>query len=665
MLSTSKTVLFAVIAIPLLLACSDVHRYIGEAPPVTTPFDPGAGAADGGYGYGASYGGTENPPPPICDDAFKRCPHEFTYPDGGETTVELRGDFATDGWDVGVPMTLDGDTWRVTVNVPWDQPVQYKLVLDGVWVPDPQNPKQVDDGFGGLNSLLDPTTCGDDFVCEPTLLGDFDWRDAVLYFVFVDRFLDGDPTNNGANPPGVKTAAAFQGGDWAGVLAKLEEGYFTELGVNTLWLSVPADNTDQSGLGTDGELYSAYHAYWPADLESTESRFGTLGELQALVEAAHSRDIKVIVDYAMNHVHESSPVFQQHPEWFWPLNNSGQHCVCGDGCSWDGDDGRRCWFTDYLPDFNFNVSAAREFSVSNAIAWVQDTGIDGFRLDAVKHIEDSWILDLRARIRSDIETVTGQHFYMVGETFTGDKGTIAYYVNPHTMLDGQFDFPLRNALVSSLLLRQSSMYDLESFLAENDGYYGAGIMSTFVGNHDVPRSIHFAQDTPLWNDAWAGGKDRAWSNQPGLPGGTSAFERVANGFSLIFTLPGVPLIYYGDEIGLPGAGDPDNRRFMQWSGYSAGQTYLKNHIAKLATIRAAHPALRRGTRTPLSTTNDTLAFRMATAGDEVWVAINRSDAAVEVSGLPSASLVDLVDDSSHAGPSISVPARKTRILVAP
>jgi glycosidase len=254
---------------------------------------------------------------------------------------------------------------------------------------------------------------------------------------------------------------------------------------------------------------------------------------------------------------------------------------------------------------------------------------------------------------------------MVGETFTGDKGTIAYYVDPFAMLDGQFDFPLRNALVSSLLIRSANMYDLEGFLAGNDGYYGAGIMSTFVGNHDVPRSIHFAQDTPIWTDAWAGGKEIAWNNQPGLPSETSAFERMANGFSLIFTLPGVPLIYYGDEIGLPGAGDPDNRRFMQWSGYSPGQTMLKNHIAKLAEIRAAHPALRRGTRSTLGVANDWLVYSMTTSGDEVFVAMNRGDGTATVDGLPSGNLTDLVDDSSHSGPGVSVPPRTTRILVAP
>ncbi|MCY1007329.1 alpha-amylase family glycosyl hydrolase [Nannocystis pusilla] len=204
------------------------------------------------------------------------------------------------------------------------------------------------------DSVLQPMTC-EEFTCEAASCaveqeGAFDWRDAIIYFVFVDRFNNGDPGNDALT--GVETAADWQGGDWAGVTAKIEDGYFNELGVNTLWLTVPMNNTSDDGLGTDGHLYSAYHGYWPTDLTQTEEHFGTLAELQALVTAAHAADIKVILDYAMNHVHVSAPVYADHPDWFNPNDNgNGGDCVCGAGCSWDGADGERCWFTDYLPDF--------------------------------------------------------------------------------------------------------------------------------------------------------------------------------------------------------------------------------------------------------------------------------------------------------------------------
>ncbi len=655
------------------LGCGEATTYIGEAPPTGVgAFNPGTNGNGNGYGaYGAGAnsgtgggGGQGGSGPPQCDEELRRCLHTFSYPSQGtEQSVEVRGDFAADGWTNGEPMTLSGSLWSAEVYLPWDTDVQYKFVIDGTaWVTDPNNPDTIADGQGGYNSLLAGITC-EDWICVPPVVGDFDWRDAVLYFVFVDRFNDGDPSNNGSPVASVETPANYQGGDWAGVLAKIDDDYFTDLGINTLWLSVPMDNPDQAGMGNDQHMHSAYHGYWPSDLETTESRFGSQPELIAQVEAAHAKDIKVIVDYAMNHVHISSSVYTQHNDWFWPLYDGSKYCVCGADCGWDGADGKRCWFTDYLPDFNFNVAAARDYSVDNAIWWIQQSGIDGFRLDAVKHIEDSWITDLRSRVTAEIESVTEQHFYMVGETFTGDKDTIKYYVNPTTMLDGQFDFPFRAALISAVMARSSSMNDLDSFLASNDGFYGAGIMSTFIGNHDVPRSIHFAQDNPEWGDVWSNGKDKAWSGQPQLPAGASAFERFAAAYTVLFTLPGVPLIYYGDEIGLPGAGDPDNRRFMQWTGYNTHQTNLRDHVTALTQIRADHSALRRGSRTTLSVSNDTIAYKMKDGSDEVFVLVNRGDNSATVGGLPSGNYTDLLTTNTHSGPNISVSARSSRVLI--
>jgi len=648
--------------------------------------DPGAGASGGqgaSSGQGASggqgassgnpcggaagasgSGGTGGGGPPQCDDSLKRCLREFSYPVGSETSVELRGDFATDGWTNGVPLSKQGASWAVSIEVPWNVPVQYKFLVDGTnWTTDPVNPKKVPDGVGGENSLLDGVTCGD-WTCVPPVTGTFDWRDAVLYFVFVDRFLDGDSTNNGTSISGVEPAASYQGGDWAGVRKKIQDGYFTDLGVNVLWLSAPMNNPNQAGAGTDGHQYSAYHGYWPENLDKTEEHFGTLAELTALVTEAHAAGIRVILDYAMNHVHVSSPVYQQNPGWFWPVDYNGKKCVCGEGCAWEGPEGKRCWFRDYLPDFDFTKSDARNFSVGNAIQWIKDTGIDGFRLDAVKHIEDAWVTDLRSKVTSEIEATSGEHFYMVGETFTGDRDAIKYYVNPTTMLDGQFDFPLRAKIVASLLIRSAPLTDLATFLDSNDNYYGSGVMSTFVGNHDVPRSIHFAEDSPLWNNEWADGKDKAWSGLPSVPGGTNAFDRLANAYTLIFTLRGVPLLYYGDEIGMPGGGDPDNRRMMQWGSLSAGQQKLLGHVKKLTAIRDAHPALRRGTRTTLTATNDTLAYKMQYNADTAYVLINRGDSAQSVGNLPSGSFTDELGGSSVTGPSVSVPARSSMVLVA-
>ncbi|HRI70944.1 MAG TPA: alpha-amylase family glycosyl hydrolase, partial [Polyangium sp.] len=281
-----------------------------------------------------------------------------------------------------------------------------------------------------------------------------------------------------------------------------------------------------------------------------------------------------------------------------------------------------------------------------------------------KVIFDRSLTDLRTRVKTDIETPT-KHFYMVGETYTGDRNLMKYYVDPLTKLDGQFDFAHRAEICSKILLRKGTMQELETFLNGNDSFYGNGIMSTFIGNHDLPRVIHLAQDnafTPEWENPWYDGKDRNWSNQPGLPGSQSAFERMANAFTLLMTTRGVPLIYYGDEIGLPGAGDPDNRRDMQWSGYSAGQNLLKTHLQKLGQIRKDHVALRRGNRTSLWATTNSMAYKMVHPMETVYVVINRGDGQDSVSGLPNGTLTNQLTGQTVTGPTINIPARTSMIL---
>ncbi len=671
----------ALLATFCLFAVACEPDRLGDDPPSGGGggWDPGDPPVGNGTGTGTGAGGgttTTDPDHPVCDDAYKLCAREMTYADQGESSVELRGDWGgASTWDSGSPMAKDGGVWRTTIDVPWNKSFQYKLVLNGgTWVTDPANPNQVDDGQGGKNSLADAMTC-DTWKCDATPGGDDpkldDWRDEVMYFVFVDRFFDGNPANNGAATPGVDPPADWKGGDWAGVKQKIQQGYFTDLGVTLLWLTVPMDNTSQAGqgIGGDSHKYTAYHGYWPSNLDQTEEHFGTMAELVDVVDTAHAQGIKVILDYAMNHVHSSSPTYQQHQDWFWKLSDCG---VCGSNeCPWDGPSGKKCWFTDYLPDFNFSNDAARAYSIDNAIWWVQQTGVDGFRLDAVKHIENSWMWDLRAALETQIEAQTGKHFYTVGETFSysqqdilKDPVTGNLFVDPKKALTGQFDFPIRLQITEKVLRREGSMADLDAFLDSNDVYYGAGVMSTFIGNHDIPRVIHQAEQPAKWgvhdND-----KNIAWNNPPGLPSGTAPFERVANGFTVLFTTRGIPLIYYGDEIGLPGAADPDNRRFMQWSGYSTGQQYLKDHISKLGAIRAAHPALSKGKRTKLSASNDTYAYQMSDGTDTVYVAINRSDNALDVGGIPAGSLQDLLTGAAVNGGTVNVPARKALILVKP
>lgn len=691
-------------------------------------FNPGQGSAGSGYGSGGNSGGGGTTPvsldagPPQCADSLKTCGETFTLPFNNETSVELRGSYAAGAWASGTAMTVVGSNWTATVQVPWGQAVEYKFFVNGTtWETNPSQPMTTDDA-GDMDNLASPITCPNDYTCtQPGAVpaGVFDWRDAVLYFVFIDRFLDGDSTNN-CNVAGASTAqytsANYLGGDWVGATQKIDSGYFNALGVNTLWITVPVKNADgvlgagivcNNGTCTNApQEYTGYHGYWPSDLTTVEPCFGSSDDLLALVQHAHAKGLKVLFDFSMVNVHETSAVYQQHQNdgWFTTF------CQCGNtsaGCSDYSDD--VCWFAPYLPHFDYSNADARNYSVNAALGLVQTYGNDAFRLDAIKQVNPAWLAQLRPAITSLESQVadggTPQHFYMVGETFDyDDMSYIASFLGPDTALDGQFDFPLRYRIADAVLLRDTSpmldpnipdgnnwtfnqpagMKGLASFMDYNDAFYqnqvssGTVVMSTFVGNQDLPRSIHLGEQTI---PSWLGGNAQAaatssaqstaspwapnWTSEPAPESDATAFERLANAFAVIMTNRGAPLIYYGDEIGLSGAGDPDNRRMMPWTGYSAGQTTLLARMQSLGQIRAAHPAMRRGTRTTLYADADLWVYSVSTSSglsstDTAYVAINRSDAALTTTAVP-AGFPELLAGGSSTG-NDSIPARQTRIF---
>jgi glycosidase len=654
-----------------LLACGNDQTQPNDYgyPPDANLFNPGDGANGGGYEAATA-------PAFICPPGLQSCAQDFTLAFNNETSVELFGDWGGAGtWLNGAPMTRQGGDWQVTIDVPYNTAVQYKYFVDGTtWQVDPTAPT-TSDGNGNTNNLLAPVTC------NPTLCetppdpppGVFDWRSAVIYFVFVDRFFDGDSTNN-CNVSGTSTVGTasgnYEGGDWVGVTQKINASYFEDLGVNTLWITVPIKNADADayeGTGGDDHYYSAYHGYWPYDLDSYEPCFGTLAELQALVTAAHNHGLKVLFDFAMVQVTIDSPLYTNNTSWFWPNSYNGGDCICGGNCDWNAQ-GLQCWFASYLPHWNYTVAAARNYSVNAAISLIQATGIDGFRLDAIKQVDPSWLLQLRTNVQSTIVApeTPQQRFYMVGETY--DFYNTVYidsFVDPATKLDGQFDFPARRNLVDTMLLENEAMSDLANFYAGNDFYYGVdAVMSPFLGNHDLPRIVHYAQTPPLFTDQADDGKELTWSGQPTLPTDQPTFDKIANAFAVLFTSQGAPLIYYGDEYAMPGAGDPDNRRFMQWSGYSTGQTYVYNRIKALLAIRKAHAALYKGFRTTISASQDTWLFLQETPEDQVYVGVNRGDTSAQFTGLPSTPLTELITNTSVTGPTATVAARQTGIWVA-
>jgi len=658
---------------------------------------PGYGeACSSGYGSGLSCadgGGTSSPPdagppPPPCNE------HTFTYVDESAATVWVTGSFT--GWAEtpaagAIELADDGfGNWSVTLLVEPPGEHQYKLVVDGTrWIADPSNPETIDDGFGGTNSVITLcfTSCGDP--------DEYDWRDAVMYFAMVDRFRDSDgraDTIGGVSggDAAYGPSGQYAGGDFRGVTDELE--YLANLGVTALWLSAPYENRNSAGAAidpwSDPHTYSAYHGYWPSPANvdysaaggpsprpRVESRIGTEADLHELVDSAHGtmgadgHGMKVLFDYVMNHVDVESGLYGAHPDWF--ARRDGRFPLCGPEGLWDDSYwGTRCAFTDYLPAFDFDNADARAWSVNDALWWAQEFDLDGYRLDAIKHVPLSWLMDLRGRLNREIDSPDGDRFYLVGETFSyDDPGLLRSFVDPNTMLDGQFDFPFKARACEALFTPDGRLDNLAGWMDENDRFYGPGaIMTTWIGNHDIPRAIHFAS-REISSCREGSNPGNGWDWRPAQPGDDAAYERLGLAFAVMFTNPGIPLIYYGDEIGLAGGGDPDNRRMMPWndSALSPAQRALRERVGALARARAVNKVLSRGRRTTIHADQDTWVYRMTGCGGDIpdaIVAINRADSNRSVE-IPTGTWVDLLTDTPVSAGRADLGARSFMLLGEP
>lgn len=524
----------------------------------------------------------------------------------------------------------------------------------------------------------------------------FDWRDAVMYFALVDRFFDSDgesmPVDGVTGMTEGGSSGQYEGGDLAGVTAKM--GYLADLGVTALWISAPFENRNTRGRGiNDPRWYSGYHGYWPSPANidysdpdnpepepRVEDRIGTMSDLEALIASAKSAQsadghgIKVLLDYVMKHVDDESPLYLENPDWF-TKDEDGNIPLCQPNNWWNHPYwGTRCAFTPYLPAFDFWQEAPRRWSVNDALWWAKRLGIDGYRLDAIKHVPFEWLTELRARIEDEIGAPSGDRFYLVGETFDYDnRELLKSFVDPDTMLDGQFDFPFKKRLCEAVFRKTGTggLTPFATWMDGNDGFYdveGAAkrsIMTTWIGNHDVPRAIHFASGQ-ITDCGRGSDNSNSWTNTFLQPTEAEPYELLGLAFAVMMTNPGVPLIYYGDEIGLAGGGDPNNRRLMPWddSTLNEHQLALRTKVRALARARASEKALSRGKRTTVSSTADTWVYKMGGCGEvapDVVVAINRGAAATSIN-LPDPGYVDVLSGATVAGGALSLGPRDVRIL---
>ncbi|HEX2094039.1 MAG TPA: alpha-amylase family glycosyl hydrolase [Longimicrobiaceae bacterium] len=415
--------------------------------------------------------------------------------------------------------------------------------------------------------------------------------DDVIYLLMPDRFANGNPAND---EPAVSRGLIdrsegrrYHGGDLAGVRQRLP--YLKELGVTAIWMNPIYDNTNQLDTREvyDGKPTTAYHGYHAIDYYAVDEHFGDMAELRRLVDEAHAHGIKIILDMVANHTSAYHPWVTDSPTPTW-YNGTAERHLANNWQTWTLADPysppevRRPvldgWFINILPDLNQDDPEVARYLIQNTLWWVGMTGIDGIRQDTWPYVPRPFWRDWMDAIRRQYPTLR-----VVGEVFDGDPTMIAFFEGGRVQFDGiddrvdaLFDFPLyftlRNAFGQGRPLRE-----VAQMLSHDRLYLRPTSLVTFLGLHDVARFM----------------------NERG-----ATVEGLKLAHTFLLTARGTPLIYYGDEIAMPGGGDPDNRRdfpggwprdprnAFEASGRTADEQAVFEHVRKLLRLRAGRSDLR-------------------------------------------------------------------------
>ncbi len=445
-----------------------------------------------------------------------------------------------------------------------------------------------------------------------------DWRNSIIYSLMIDRFFDGEKS---INKPLVADSlfpqANFMGGDLYGVINKIDEGYFDSLSVNVIWLSPVYDNPENSyrEFPEPHRWFSGYHGYWPKSFYEVEENFGTLETVKILVEKAHKHNIKILLDFVSHHAHAENPIYKFYPNWFGQL---------------DLPDGRKnirfwdeyrltTWFEPYMPSFDFLSSEqAMEFMTENAIWWLENTNADGFRHDAVKHVPNEFWRELTKKIKQR----KSEKIYQIGETF-GSYDLVSSYVN-NGQLDAQFNFNLYNTAQAVLIDSTQPFSGLMKEMEKTFEVYGVNhVMGNIMDSHDKNRYMSYA-DGDLKLEQWSA-IEEGWNNPPQVDF-TSSYKKAELYYAFMFTIPGLPVIYYGSEFGTTGASDPDNRRMMRFGkDLVDDEKKMLSEVREIARLKSENSALNYGDFYPILVGNDIFAYIRSDFNQRILVVLNKNN----------------------------------------
>ena len=456
---------------------------------------------------------------------------------------------------------------------------------------------------------------------KPTDNSHFNWNDAILYSIMIDRFYDGDKSiNSFIKHDSLENKANYMGGDLQGIIDKINSEYFDSLGVNVIWISPVYDNPEEAfrEYPAPHRYYSGYHGYWPISSQAVENRFGSFEKLKELVDTAHKHNIKILLDFVSNHVHKDHPFFKEHRDWFGKLELPNGKLNLR---LWD-EYRLTTWFEPYLPSFDYEGSKETlETMTDNAVWWLNQTGADGFRHDAVKHVPNIFWRTLTKKIKEKVAPLRNLDIYQIGETF-GSYDLISSYVN-NGQLSSQFNFNLYDVALPTFINSDLSFDGLNKEMHKTFSVYGnLHLMGNIMDSHDKNRFMSFADgdlDVSQWSAAEIG-----WNNPPQVDNPEN-YKKLILYMAYMNTIPGIPVVYYGSEFGMSGASDPDNRRMMRFGNQLT--KYEKETLKEVKNIintRKNHSALRYGDFYTLIADESVYAYLRSDFNERLFVVINKS-----------------------------------------
>ncbi|MFB9330277.1 alpha-amylase family glycosyl hydrolase [Paenibacillus aurantiacus] len=432
----------------------------------------------------------------------------------------------------------------------------------------------------------------------------------VIYQIVTDRFLDGNAANNptgAAYDSSCSNLKLYCGGDWQGVTNKINDGYFTDMGITALWISQPVENI-YAVINYSGVNNTAYHGYWARDFKKTNPAFGSIADFQTLVAAAHAKGIKIIIDFAPNHTSpamETNTAFGENGKLYdngtlvggYTGDSQGlfHHNGGSDFSSLENGIYKNLYD---LADFNHNNATIDAYFKSAIKMWL-DLGIDGIRVDAVKHMPFGWQKSWMASIYNYKPVFTfGEWFLGANEVdpnnhaFANDSGM--------SLLDFRFAQKVRQVFRDGT----DTMVGLDAMIGGTaTDYVQVSDQVTFIDNHDMDRF------------QTSGANNR----------------KLEQALAFTLTSRGVPAIYYGTEQYMTGNGDPNNRAKM--TSFAKTSTAY-NVIKKLAPLRKSNPAIAYGSTQQRWINNDVYIYERKFGTHVAVVAVNRSQTtATSVSGL--------------------------------